>query len=79
MVVWEGRSREAPPYPDLWPEPEATVAAGGVRCLGSTCRRSVGPDPPLVTHRHTELPHSSTLVRGRAKDERPVVIPQTCY
>jgi hypothetical protein len=33
----------------LWPEPEATVDAGGVRCLGSTCRRSVGPDPPLVT------------------------------
>jgi hypothetical protein len=23
--------------------------AGGVRCLGSTCRRSVGPNPPLVT------------------------------
>jgi hypothetical protein len=22
----------------LWPEPEATLAAGGVRCLGSTCR-----------------------------------------
>jgi hypothetical protein len=34
----------------LWPEPEATLGAGGVRCLGSTCRRSVGPDPPLVTH-----------------------------
>src|SRR5271167_4735393 len=33
-----------------WPEPEATLAAGGVRCLGSTCRRSVGPNPPLVTH-----------------------------
>jgi hypothetical protein len=30
-------------------EPEATLAAGGVRCLGSTCRRSVGPNPPLVT------------------------------
>jgi len=32
-----------------WPEPEATLDAGGVRRLGSTCRRSVGPDPPLVT------------------------------
>ena len=32
------------------PEPEATLAAGGVRCLGSTCRRRVGPNPPLVTH-----------------------------
>jgi hypothetical protein len=20
--VWEGRSREAPPYPDLWHDPE---------------------------------------------------------
>src|SRR5271167_1681994 len=26
-----------------WPEPEATLATGGVRCLGSTCRQSVGP------------------------------------
>jgi hypothetical protein len=32
-----------------WPEPEATPAADGVRCLGSTCRRSVGPNSPLVT------------------------------
>jgi hypothetical protein len=31
------------------PEPEATLAAGGVRCLWSTCRRSVGPNSPLVT------------------------------
>jgi hypothetical protein len=22
-VVWEGRSREVPPYPDLWPDPAA--------------------------------------------------------
>jgi hypothetical protein len=27
--------------------PEAALA-GGVRCLWSTCRRSVGPNPPLV-------------------------------
>ena len=27
-----------------WPEPEATLAPGGVRCPGSTCRRSVGLD-----------------------------------
>jgi hypothetical protein len=27
----------------------STPAAGGVRCLGSTCRRSVGTNPPLVT------------------------------
>jgi hypothetical protein len=24
-VVWEGRSREAPPYPDLWPDSEALI------------------------------------------------------
>jgi hypothetical protein len=39
----------------LWPESEATLAAGGVRCLGSTCRRSVGPNPPLVTHLGSRL------------------------
>jgi hypothetical protein len=33
----------------LWPEPEATPAAAGVPCLGSTCRRGVGPNSPLVT------------------------------
>jgi hypothetical protein len=33
----------------FWPDSEATLAAGGVRSLGSTCRRSVGPSPPLVT------------------------------
>ena len=37
------------------PEPEATLAAGGVRCLGSTCRRSVGPNPPLVTEAGVRL------------------------
>jgi hypothetical protein len=25
-----------------WPGPEATLAAGGVRCLGSTCRQRAG-------------------------------------
>src|SRR5580704_13462212 len=39
----------------LWPEPEATLAAGGVRCLGSTCRRSVGPHPTLVTRSGSRL------------------------
>jgi hypothetical protein len=34
-----------------WPEPEAILAAGRARCLRSTCRRSVGPNPPLVTPR----------------------------
>jgi len=48
-----GKAAPAVPYRRsdlvLWPEPEANLAAGGVRCLGSTCRRSVGPNPPLVT------------------------------
>jgi hypothetical protein len=33
------------------PSRKPPLAAGGVRCLGSTCRRSVGPNPPLVTRR----------------------------
>src|SRR4030081_3514391 len=37
-VVWEGRSREAPPYPDHWPTAGATLAARGGRVLGGTCR-----------------------------------------
>jgi hypothetical protein len=39
------------------------LAAAGVRCLRSTCRRSVGPNPPLVTR----SPHrfSSLSERGR--------------
>jgi hypothetical protein len=37
-VVWEGWSREAPPYPDLWPIPEMTAGGRGVRLLGCTCR-----------------------------------------
>jgi hypothetical protein len=37
----------------FWPEPEATLAAGGVR--GSTCRRSVGPNPPLVSRSRPSL------------------------
>ena len=29
--MWEGRSREAPPYPDLWPISEAPKANSRVR------------------------------------------------
>jgi hypothetical protein len=35
---------------------DATLAAGGVRCLGSTRRRSVGPNPPLVTDTVEKVP-----------------------
>jgi hypothetical protein len=30
-VVWEGRSREAPPYPDPWPKPVTGTLARDVR------------------------------------------------
>jgi hypothetical protein len=46
-----------------WPEPEATLAAGGVRCLGSNCRRSVSPNPPLVTQNGGRQP---TFVASRS-------------
>ena len=39
-MVWEGRSREALPYPDLWPDPEAAAVGQRVRCLGYTRRGS---------------------------------------
>src|SRR6266478_5655499 len=35
-VVWEGWSREAPPYPDLWHEPDQLNPADDVRCSGWT-------------------------------------------
>jgi hypothetical protein len=38
-------ARKAAPGPSRKP----TLAADGARCLRSTCRRSVGPNPPLVT------------------------------
>src|ERR1700687_2471317 len=33
-VVWEGRSREAPPYPDHWHFSDVTGLANDVRSLG---------------------------------------------
>ena len=30
-VVWEGRSREAPPYPDLWHQPDQPGRSEDVR------------------------------------------------
>jgi hypothetical protein len=54
-------------YGRSWPEPEATVAAGGVRCLGLTCRRTVGPNPPLVTLSGHEVP----IIRSRRRRALP--------
>src|ERR1700694_2456931 len=41
-VVWEGRSREAPPYPDLWHQPAARSVHREVRFRGCTCRACGG-------------------------------------
>jgi hypothetical protein len=64
-----GKAGPAVPYRGsdlvLWPEPEATLAAGGVRCLGSTCRRSVGPNPPLVTRCRLSRPSIGALRETR--------------
>jgi hypothetical protein len=49
-VVGPQRRSHGWPHVRSWPGPEATLAAGVVRCVGSTCRQRVGPDPPLVTH-----------------------------
>jgi hypothetical protein len=49
-----------------WPEADATLAAGRVRCLGSTCRRSVGPNPPLVC-RVADAAHSDASTRANGR------------
>ena len=55
-----GAAGNSRPYRKPGPEPEATLAAGGVRCLGWTCRRGVGPNPPLVTQlRHAARKHDA--------------------
>src|SRR5580693_3265466 len=43
---------------------QTTLAAGGVRCLGSTCRRSVGPNPPLVTQSGRGAKKHDAVQRG---------------
>src|SRR5712671_7478291 len=35
-VVWEGRSREAPPYPDHWHETDMPTASSNVRVRGQS-------------------------------------------
>jgi hypothetical protein len=35
-VVWEGRSREAPPYPDLWHETDMSSLLRNVRSRGQS-------------------------------------------
>src|SRR5712664_4809390 len=39
-VVWEGRSREAPPYPDLWRKADIRRTPLGRRCLSPETLRS---------------------------------------
>src|SRR4029077_21113894 len=53
-VVWEGRSREAPPYPDLWPTTELA------RCFSSARNTSQGeharPRQALLPTHAAEVP-----------------------
>jgi len=35
-VVWEGWSREASPYPDLWPLAEVDLVLCHARCWGDS-------------------------------------------
>ena len=39
-VVWEGRSREAPPYPDLWPIADHSVC-GAMSATGESRQTTV--------------------------------------
>jgi hypothetical protein len=57
-VVWEGRSREAPPYPDLWPDPDKPIGVRGVRCWGTTG----------LTHHARETMLMTRFGRTRCKD-----------
>ena len=40
-VVWEGRSREAPPYPDRWHFSDMAFVLDDVRCCVNITRRRV--------------------------------------
>ena len=48
-MVWEGRSREAPPYPDRWLMSEAAPDARGDSFLGQTRRDSQRQAMPVLT------------------------------
>jgi hypothetical protein len=61
-TVWEGRSREAPRYPDLWPDPEATLAGWRVRLLGRSCRPSASS-----AEAHSGTSHASIELHSAAE------------
>jgi hypothetical protein len=50
-VVWEGRSREAPPYPDLWPKGESSHSVASVPALGGTADQIFRADEVKMTQR----------------------------
>src|SRR5712672_862186 len=55
-VVWEGRSREAPPYPDLWHETDMPKYLGDVRYWVNSGKHLLslsfsGFDPSLTSRR----------------------------
>jgi hypothetical protein len=58
-VVWEGRSREAPPYPDPWHTRDRQPRAGRVRLLRRTghygcgaVMRAIDPTRTLPRRNH---------------------------
>src|ERR1039458_6618200 len=48
-VVWEGRSCEAPPYPDLWHFSDMPGRTDDVRSFGRTGSGVSGPSGPFLT------------------------------
>jgi hypothetical protein len=83
-VVWEGWSREAPPYPDLWPEAGVGRPDPGTSGVGVTPdiwaeepnaqkirRRQGNPVPPLPPNTRAQL-HGHGRREGRREGESPV-------
>jgi hypothetical protein len=65
-VVWEGRSREAPPYPDPWHETDMTGLVGDVRSRGLNGSGVSGPSGPFLTHSgHRELDGHAPVLTHR--------------
>jgi len=68
-VVWEGRSREAPPYPDLWPEAAVAALQRYVRSW-STSPRAM-PLPPLALPSRLPSYAHGCLIEGRRQSRTP--------
>src|SRR5882672_247806 len=65
-VVWEGRSREAPPYPDHWHETDMPTAMRDVRSRGQSGKHILAVslsrfDPQLTSGRRCNPPAASAV------------------